>query len=88
MQVRKNKYTVADEADAMRKGKEATAGSHQQMFMFNSGKSKQLFPVHNPYTLRNCTTCSATGYPFAKDPDNSICASCPKIRSMAKKGVN
>lgn len=87
-QVRKGKYPTSDYLDAMDKGKEATEGTHHHMFRFNSGKSKQLFPTHNPYTLRNCTQCAATGYPFAKNPDNSICASCPKIRALAKKGVN
>ena len=88
VQVRKNKFAISNEADAMNKGKDATAGSHQRMFMFNSGKSKQLFPPHNPYTLSACTQCSASGYPNAKNPTNQVCAACPVIRGMAKKGVN
>ena len=50
VQVRKNKFAISNEADAMAKGKDATAGSHQRMFMFNSGKSAQLFPPQNPYS--------------------------------------
>lgn len=88
VQVRKNKFAISNEADAMNKGKDATAGSHQRMFMFNSGKSKQLFPPHNPYTLSSCTQCSVSGYPNAKNPTNQVCAACPVIRGMAKKGIN
>ncbi len=88
VQVRKSKYEVTDEMDAMDKGKEATAGKHATMFRFNAGKSKHLFPPHNPYTMLSCTKCSATGYPNAKNPTNQVCAACPGIRSMAKKGVN
>ena len=88
VQVRKNKYTATDEMDAMDKGKEATKGPHAAMFRFNPGKERHLFPRHNPYTLSACTKCSQSGYPNAKNPTNPVCASCPGIRSLAKKGVN
>lgn len=88
VQVRKSKYTATDEMDAMDKGKEATKGPHAGMFRFNPGKHRHLFPRHNPYTMSACTKCSQSGYPNAKNPTNPVCASCPGIRSMAKKGVN
>lgn len=85
VQVRKGKYPLSNLADAMKKGDEATSGKFQKMFRFNPGKSKQLFPSHNPYTPSKCAGCDIAGYPLAKIPDNELCQACPIIREMAKR---
>ena len=56
MEVRKNKYETSDEADAMEKGSEATTqlgkdGKNRlEIFQFNPGKSKVVFPPNHPYS--------------------------------------
>ena len=50
VQVRKGKYPVSDETEAMNLGSQATAGKYQEMFMFNPGKRMTNFPAYNGYT--------------------------------------
>lgn len=84
VQVRKGKYPQSDLADAMKKGDAASSGKFQKMFRFNPGKSKSLFPAHNPYTPSKCAGCTLNKFPLAKIPDNELCAACPIIREMIK----
>ena len=80
VQVRKDKYKMSDETAAMNAGSQATAGKHQEMFMFNPGKEMTTFPAYNAYTIKSCKTC-----PYklgnltlvkANVPFNDLCASC------------
>lgn len=45
IQVRKSRYPVSDSAKAIESGNEATG----EMFRFNPGKDKTVFPSHHPY---------------------------------------
>lgn len=79
VQVRKDKYPVSDEQEAMNLGSQATAGKYQEMFMFNPGKRMTTFPAYNGYTLRKCNGCDyrPDKMKLAADiPDNEVCRAC------------
>ena len=79
VQVRKDKYPVSDEQEAMNLGSQATAGKYQEMFMFNPGKRMTTFPAYNGYTLRKCNQCDyrPDKMKLAADiPDNEVCRAC------------
>ena len=79
VQVRKDKYPVSDEQEAMNLGSQATAGKYQEMFMFNPGKRMTTFPAYNGYTLRKCNRCDyrPDKMKLAADiPDNEVCRAC------------
>lgn len=79
VQVRKDKYPVSDEQEAMNLGSQATAGKYQEMFMFNPGKRMTTFPAYNGYTLRKCNRCEVRPdkMKLAADiPDNEVCRAC------------
>lgn len=79
VQVRKGKYPVSDETEAMNLGSQATAGKYQEMFMFNPGKRMTCFPAYNGYTIRKCNQCSKRPdkMQLAADiPDNELCKAC------------
>ncbi|WP_304184584.1 phage minor head protein [Phocaeicola plebeius] len=79
VQVRKDKYTVSNEQEAMNLGSQATAGKYQEMFMFNPGKRMTTFPAYNGYTLRKCNRCEVRPdkMKLAADiPDNEVCRAC------------
>jgi len=88
VQVRKSKYPASDEKQAMNAGSSATAGKHQEMFMFNAGKRMAVFPAYNPYTIKKCTTCSKSGFKLAKIPDNELCAVCKVVFEMKQAKEN
>lgn len=77
--VRKDKYPVSNEQEAMNLGSQATAGKYQEMFMFNPGKRMTTFPAYNGYTLRKCNRCEVRPdkMKLAADiPDNEVCRAC------------
>nr|DAY71490.1 MAG TPA: minor capsid component [Caudoviricetes sp.] len=79
VQVRKEKYPLSDEQEAMNLGSQATAGKYQEMFMFNPGKRMTTFPAYNGYTLRKCNRCEVRPdkMKLAADiPDNEVCRAC------------
>lgn len=79
VQVRKDKYPVSNEQEAMNLGSQATAGKYQEMFMFNPGKRMTTFPAYNGYTLRKCNGCDyrPDKMKLAADiPDNEVCRAC------------
>ena len=86
VQVRKGKYPESDEREAMNLGSQATAGKHQEMMRFNSGKRMACFPAYNPYTISRCQDCEYQPgkLKLAKVPDNELCAACKVIREMVK----
>lgn len=67
---------------ALDAGAEATNGKHSEIFRFNPGKQKRVFPAHNSYTISKCTTCSISKVNLAKIPNNELCAACAVIRRM------
>lgn len=84
--VRKDKYPLSDETQAMNLGSQATAGKHQEMFMFNPGKKMTTFPAYNAYTISRCKECPYSGgsIKLAKVPDNELCQACKVVRKMKK----
>jgi SPP1 gp7 family putative phage head morphogenesis protein len=79
VQVRKGKYPLSDEQEAVNLGSQATAGKYQEMFMFNPGKRMTTFPAYNGYTLRKCNQCDyrPDKMKLAADiPDNEVCRAC------------
>ena len=83
VQVRKDKYPLSDETQAMNLGSQATAGKHQEMFMFNPGKKMTTFPAYNAYTRKACINCKDGGsIKLAKVPDNELCRACKVVREM------
>lgn len=85
VQVRKGKYPVSDEREAMNLGSQATAGKYQEMFMFNPGKRMACFPAYNAYTIRECNACGSRPdkMKLAKLPDNELCRACRIVQEMA-----
>lgn len=86
VQVRKDKYPLSDETQAMNLGSQATAGKHQEMFMYNPGKKMTTFPAYNAYTRKACIECPYSGgnIKLAKVPDNELCQACKVVREMKK----
>ena len=85
VQVRKGKYPVSDEREAMNLGSQATAGKYQEMFMFNPGKRMATFPAYNAYTIRRCNSCEwrPDKMKLAADiPDNEVCRACRLLQEM------
>lgn len=89
VQVRKDKYPQSDETQAMNLGSQATAGKHQEMFMFNPGKKMTTFPAYNAYTISRCKECPYSGgsIKLAKVPDNELCQACKVVREMKKNNI-
>lgn len=88
VQVRKDKYPVSNEQEAMNLGSQATAGKYQEMFMFNPGKRMTCFPAYNGYTIRKCNQCSKRPdkMQLAADiPDNELCRACRIVQEMQKR---
>ena len=86
VQVRKGKYPVSDETEAMNLGSQATAGKYQEMFMFNPGKR---MVSHNGHTIRKCNRCSKRPdkMQLAADiPDNELCKACRIVQGMKENG--
>lgn len=77
--VRKSKYPQSDSAEAVGKGNKATSGKHQEMFRFNPGKEKAAYPAYNSYTVKECSTCSKSGFNLSKVPKNELCQACGYI---------
>ena len=89
VQVRKGKYPVSDETEAMNLGSQATAGKYQEMFMFNPGKRMTCFPAYNGYTIRKCNQCSKRPdkMQLAADiPGNELCKACRIVQGMKENG--
>lgn len=84
VQVRKSKYAVSDEQEALNRGSQATTGKHQELFRFNPGKRQACYPAYNPYTIKKCATCSKSGFKLAKVPNNELCAVCKVVLEMKK----
>lgn len=89
VQVRKDKYPLSDETQAMNLGSQATAGKHQEMFMYNPGKKMTTFPAYNAYTISRCKECPYSGgsIKLAKVPDNELCQACKVVREMKKNNI-
>lgn len=91
VQVRKDKYPVSNEQEAMNLGSQATAGKYQEMFMFNPGKRMTTFPAYNGYTIRKCNGCDyrPDKMKLAADiPDNEVCRACRLLQESRLAGIH
>lgn len=82
VQVRKSKYPLTPQDEAMARGEEALQSDIKGIFRFNAGKEQKAVPDYNPYTIRRCNDCDlAKGKTtLAFVPDNELCAACKLIR--------
>ncbi len=83
VQVRKGKYPLSDEREALNLASQATAGKHQEMMKFNPGKEMTTFPAYNAYTrskCKNCTSRPGNVKLAANIPDNELCKACRFVR--------
>lgn len=75
----KTKATESDSATAVDQGKKVTSGKHEDMFRFNPGQQKKVFPDYNSYTIKACKGCDRT------KTGNDLCAACKVVESNLKK---
>ncbi len=86
VQVRKGKYPLSDEQEALNLASQATTGKHQEMMKFNPGKEMTTFPAYNAYTRSKCKNCKNRpgNISLAADiPDNELCAACKIVSKCA-----
>ena len=82
VQVRKSKYPVTPQDEAMARGEEALQSDTKGIFRFNAGREQKAVPDYNQYTIRRCNDCDlAKGKTtLAFVPDNELCAACRIVR--------
>lgn len=83
--VRAAKYPATDSKQAVDAAEKATAGKHAEMFRFNPGKQRAVYPAYNSYTISECNVCPKSDLKQAKKLNNELCAACQIIRKQAKK---
>ena len=83
VQVRKSKYPESNSTEARLAGAEATAGKNN-LFRFNPGKEKRIFPDKHPYFPKGgCAGCSDQNLSF-KMPDNEMCRACGILKELRR----
>lgn len=82
--VRAAKYPVTDSRQAVDAAEKATAGKHAEMFRFNPGKQRAVYPAYNSYTISECNVCPKSDLKLAGKFRNELCAACQIIREQAK----
>lgn len=87
VQVRKSKYPSTPSHEVIQRVTAHEAqqkGNKRDMFRFNSGKQKKVWPDYNPYTIRNCSSCplaQGKGKMAWNDiPHNEMCQGCALLR--------
>lgn len=96
VQVRKSKHPSTPSQEVIQRVTAHEAqqkGNKRDMFRFNSGKQKKVWPDYNPYTIRNCSSCPlAQGkgkMSLAKIEPNELCAGCSSLQDIQrKKSIN
>lgn len=81
--VRAAKYPATGSQVAMTAGEKATEGKHAEMFRFNPGKKRAVYPAYNTYTISKCSVCKKGNIELGKVPSNELCAACPIIQECA-----
>ena len=88
-QVRKGKHERSNSEDAQQRGATATTkldkngNNRSEMFRFNPGKEKVIFPATHPYRTSRCAGCGLRTN-LSDDSANNVerCEACNVIRSM------
>ena len=91
VQVRKSSHEQTSEEELSNRTKalaeqQAKSKGKNEMFRFNPGKQRKVFPDYNPYTIKRCNDCDfARGKTsFAFMPSNEACAGCQLLRECFK----
>jgi hypothetical protein len=82
-QVRKGKYKQSDPRKAMAAGDFATKNPKQQIFRFNAGTGKKVFPNKHPYFPKGCEGCDVKLQLVGKG--KAWCKACVAIQKQAKR---
>ena len=86
IQVNPRRYPESDPEEALQRGRAATSqpnakGQNKaQIFRFNPGKDKKIFPPKHPYYPKNCGNCQFRK--FSANEDSTSCGVCRFIRRM------
>lgn len=83
VQVRKNKYDVSNSQEAIAAGERATAKPKQQIFRFNPGKTKNVFPPKHPYMPKGCGNCTR-GLHLAYNANSEQCKACMALTEQER----
>ena len=88
VQVRKSSHEQTSEEELSKRTKalaeqQAKSKGKSEMFRFNPGKQRKVFPDYNPYTIKRCGDCDiAKGkFSMAFMPSNEACEGCAIIRN-------
>ena len=91
VQVRKSSHEQTSEEELSNRTKalaeqQAKSKGKSEMFRFNPGKQRKVFPDYNPYTIKRCNDCDlARGkYSLTFMPSNEACAGCQLLRECFK----
>nr|DAW69739.1 MAG TPA: minor capsid component [Caudoviricetes sp.] len=92
VQVRKSSHEQTSEEELSKRTKalaeqQVKSKGKSEMFRFNPGKQRKVFPDYNPYTIKRCNDCDlARGkYSLTFMPSNEACAGCKILRDCFKK---
>ncbi len=82
VQVRKGKYEQSDSQAATDAGDDATSQPRQQMFRFNAGAQKKIFPNKHPYFPKDCGGCDKT-LALVYGKGRPECETCKIVKAMS-----
>lgn len=88
VQVRRGKYERTDSRIAIEVGERATTEinskgqNRAEMFRFNPGKEKVVFPPHHPYFYKSCADCRRRGTPPAGWKARELCRMCQGLKDV------
>ena len=85
VQVRKSSHEQTSEDELSKRTKalaeqQAKSKGKSEMFRFNPGKQRKVFPDYNPYTIKRCNDCDLAKGKFGKADANELCAGCALLR--------
>lgn len=85
VQVRKSSHEQTSEEELSKRTKalaeqQAKSKGKSEMFRFNPGKQRKVFPDYNPYTIKRCNDCDLAKGKFGKADANELCAGCHLLR--------
>lgn len=87
VQVRKNKYPKSNSTQARLAGAETTAGKNE-LFRFNPGKERRVFPDKHPYFPKNgCADCNRQKLAH-NTPDNELCKACQILNELRRTSAS
>ena len=86
VQVRKSSHEQTSEEELSKRTKalaeqQAKSKGKSEMFRFNPGKQRKVFPDYNPYTIKRCNDCDLAKGKFGKADANELCAGCALLRN-------